>query len=124
MLSANLPINEAQRLQSLRDLLILDSSPERELDGLVRVAAMVCGVPISLISLVDAERQWFMANHGLDGVTETPRDVAFCSHAILQADVFEVHDAVVDARFVDNPLVTGDPGIRFYAGAPLKLRMV
>ena len=99
----------------------MDSAPEREFDALVQAAALVCGVPISLISLIDADRQWFKANVGLPGVTETPRELAFCAHAILEDGIFEVTDATRDPRFDDNLLVTGDPGIRFYAGATLRL---
>ena len=121
MQSAPLPADEKERLQALHDLQVLDSGAEEEFDALIRVAALVCGVPISLISLVDTERQWFKASIGLPGVSETPRDVAFCSHAILDRDVFEVPDATQDPRFHDNPLVTSAPDIRFYAGAPVVL---
>ncbi|MGI4935949.1 MAG: GAF domain-containing protein, partial [Janthinobacterium lividum] len=121
MIAAPIPANEASRLASLHALDILDSSPEEDLDALVKVASLLCGVPISLLSLIDAERQWFMANEGLNGVKETPRDQAFCAHAILADDVFEVPDATLDARFADNPLVAGRPDIRFYAGAQLNL---
>jgi diguanylate cyclase len=119
--AAALAPNEAGRLRALAQLDVLDSAPEREFDALVRVAALVRGTPISLISLVDAERQWFKANVGLPGVTETPRELAFCAHAILQDGVFEVPDATADPRFTGNALVTGEPDIRFYAGATLKL---
>lgn len=121
MNSAHLPANENDRLAALRSLDILDTSPEAEFDALVRVASSICGVPISLISLVDIERQWFKANIGLPGVAETPRDIAFCAHAILGDEVFEVSDAKQDVRFADNPLVAGNPDIRFYAGAPIIL---
>ena len=121
MQSAPLPANESDRLASLHGLDVLDSGPEEEFDALIRVASIVCGVPISLISLIDSERQWFKANIGLPGVDETPRDIAFCAHAILGNDVFEVPDAAQDARFADNPLVTSAPDIRFYAGAPIVL---
>ena len=100
---------------------MLDSAPEREFDALVQAAALVCGVPVSLISLIDADRQWFKASVGLPGVTETPRDLAFCAHAILEDGIFEVPDATLDPRFFDNEMVTGDPGIRFYAGSTLRL---
>ncbi len=108
-------------MAQLRDLLVLDSAPEPMFDSIVKLASDVCGVPIALVSLVDMERQWFKANVGLPGVNETPRDVAFCSHAIQDDALFEVPDARLDARFSANPLVTGDPDIRFYAGAPLVL---
>ena len=119
MQSADLPENEPDRLDSLRTLDVLDSGPEEEFDALIKVASLVCGVPISLISLIDTERQWFKANIGLPGVTETPRDIAFCAHAILDDGLFEVPDASLDARFADNPLVVSQPDIRFYAGAPI-----
>jgi len=110
--------DEAARLAALRDHEILDTPPEEQFDDLVRLAAQVCGTPIAAISLVDEHRQWFKAITGLD-VTETPREVAFCAHTVLQADLMTVPNAEADARFADNPLVTGDPGIRFYAGIPL-----
>ncbi len=118
---APLPATEAERLAALQALDVLDTEPQAELDALIRVAATVCGVPISLISLVDENRQWFKANIGLPGVSQTPRDSAFCAHAILQDDVMEVPDALADIRFVDNPLVVGKPDIRFYAGAPIRV---
>lgn len=121
MTAAAVPGNEPARLESLRRLEVLDSGPEREFDALVQAAALTCGVPISLISLIDADRQWFKANLGLPGVTETPRELAFCAHAILEHGVFEVPDATEDPRFAENALVTGDPNIRFYAGATLRL---
>ncbi len=110
---------ERRRLARLRMLGVMDSGPEPVFDALVRIAASVCGMPIALVSLVDDERQWFKANHGLEGTTQTPRDIAFCTHAIEQDSVMEVPDAASDARFADNPLVVGGPGIRFYAGAPI-----
>lgn len=118
---APLPANEATRLALLRDLLVLDSAPEPLFDSLARMASETCGTPIALLSLVDAERQWFKANVGLDGVSETPRDLAFCAHAILQGGLMEVRDAQQDPRFARNPLVTSAPDIRFYVGAPLSL---
>ncbi len=121
MPAAPLRPNEAQSLASLERLGVMDSQTEPAFDALVRAASLVCGVPISLISLIDADRQWFKANEGLNGVTQTPRDVAFCAHAVLGTEVFEVSDATQDARFSQNPLVLGDPSIRFYAGMPLKL---
>jgi signal transduction histidine kinase/AmiR/NasT family two-component response regulator len=119
MQAAEPPATEHDRLATLHALDVLDSGPEEEFDALIKVASLVCGVPISLISLVDSERQWFKANIGLPGVSETPRDIAFCAHAILDDKLFEVPDAALDARFADNPLVTDAPDIRFYAGAPI-----
>lgn len=116
-----MPLDERERLRALEQLDVLDSAPEREFDALVATAALVCGVPISLVSLIDHNRQWFKANVGLHGVTETPRDVAFCAHAILDDGIFEVPDALADPRFADNPLVATAPDIRFYAGATLRL---
>lgn len=115
------PAAEADRLARLRELLVLDTEPEPLFDSLARLASEVCGTPIALLSLVDHERQWFKANVGLPGVNETPRDVAFCAHAIRGDDLFEVQDATLDGRFATNPLVAGVPDIRFYAGAPLVL---
>ena len=121
MQAATPPENEPQRLAALQALDILDSPPEPAFDALVRAASLACGVPISLISLVDADRQWFKANTGLPGVAQTARNLAFCAHAVLSDAVFEVADATLDPRFADNPLVTGQPDIRFYAGAPVRL---
>jgi PAS domain S-box-containing protein len=109
---------EADRLAALERYRILDTSPEPEFDGIVRIAAQICGVPMALISLVDDKRQWFKSALGLDA-TETPREVAFCDHAIQEEQVFIVNDAATDERFAENPLVTGDPKLRFYAGAQL-----
>ena len=113
--------DEVRSLEALRALHVLDSAPEAQFDALVQAASLVCGTPIALISLIDADRQWFKANVGLEGVTQTDRDVAFCSHAVLGESLFEVPDAALDPRFSDNPLVVGAPGIRFYAGVPLHL---
>lgn len=121
MPAAKLPSNEQKRLLALKRLKVLDTQAEEEFDAIVKAASLTCGVPISLISLVDAERQWFKANIGLEHVKETPRELAFCAHAILSDEILEVEDAAQDARFADNPIVLGDPNIRFYAGAPLKL---
>jgi len=112
---------EASRQHSLEMLAVLDTGAEASFDGLVQAAAAICGTPIALISLIDHDRQWFKANVGLEGVSETPRAISFCTHAIEQPDLFVVEDAQLDPRFARSPLVTGDPRIRFYAGAPLHL---
>jgi two-component system cell cycle sensor histidine kinase/response regulator CckA len=112
------PTDEARRLDALRQYHLLDTLPEQALDDLTALAAHICEAPISLISLVDEHRQWFKSTFGLC-ISETPREAFFCGHVITQPDVFIVPDAAQDERFADNPLVTGDPHIRFYAGAPL-----
>lgn len=118
MQPAPLPADEAQRLEALYRYRILDTEAEAEYDDFTRLAAQICEAPIALVSLIDAGRQWFKSRRGLDTL-ETPRDLAFCAHAILGHEVLEIPDARADARFVDNPYVTGDPEVRFYAGAPL-----
>ncbi len=112
------PTDEAHRLETLRRYELLDTLPEQALDDLTALAAHICGAPIALISLIDENRQWFKSKVGL-AASETPRDVSFCAHAIHQPDLFIVPDATKDGRFAGNPLVTGDPNIRFYAGSPL-----
>ncbi|HEV2655061.1 MAG TPA: EAL domain-containing protein [Ktedonobacteraceae bacterium] len=118
MLAPPIPENEAQRLSSLHALQILDTPPEERFDRITRLAKLVFGVPISLISLVADERQWFKSVVGLP-ICETSRDVSFCAHAILSRELFIIPDTLVDVRFADNPLVTGEHHIRFYAGCPL-----
>jgi len=110
---------EARRLSALQALQVLDTAPEPVFDAIAASAAQVCGVPVALVSLVDDRRQWFKANVGLEGTRETPRELAFCDHAIRGDALFEVPDATRDPRFAANPLVTGAPDIRFYAGAPI-----
>ena len=120
MIPAPIPTDDERRLQALREMLILDTPPEERFDRVVRFAADEFDMPIVLVSLVDAKRQWFKARVGLD-VCETDRESSFCGHAIMQAKILIVEDALDDERFRDNPLVSGDPKIRFYAGAPLQL---
>ncbi|MGF6239197.1 diguanylate cyclase (GGDEF)-like protein [Paraburkholderia sp. GAS38] len=118
MLVPPIPANESTRLNTLRTLSILDTPAEERFDRLTRLARRIFGVPIALVSLVDENRQWFKSCVGLDA-SETSRDVSFCAHAILHDDILMVPDTLMDERFQDNPLVTGEPGIRFYAGCPL-----
>lgn len=113
-----LPKNETERLQALRALRLLDTAAEPQFDRYVRIARELFEVPVATVSLIDADRQWFKAQRGLD-VAETARDISFCGHAILEQDVFHIPDAQADARFADNPLVAGAPHIRFYAGCPI-----
>ena len=110
--------NEPERLEALYSYQMLDTDPEQSLNELVQLSAFICGTPISLISLIDSKRQWFKAAVGLS-IRQTPREHSFCQYAMRATDVYEVPDAAADVRFADNPLVTGDPRIRFYAGAPL-----
>ena len=118
MIIAELPLDEELRLLDLSSYDILDSAAEDDFDEIVELAEQLCRCPISLITLVDKDRQWFKAKSGLE-VSQTSRDVAFCSHVILQDKIMSVEDATKDERFSDNPLVTGDLSIRFYAGAPI-----
>ena len=118
MIKPPIPADEFRRLESLRNLKLLDTPPEERFDRVTRLAQRVFGVPIALVSLVDADRQWFKSRQGLDA-TETPRDISFCGHAIVGDRIMVVNDATGDERFCDNPLVCGDPNIRFYAGYPL-----
>lgn len=118
MAAARIPANERERLEALRSYEILDTPDEQTYDDLALIASAICQTPIALISLVDQKRQWLKARVGLQ-VAETSREVAFCAHAILEARPLVVKDARLDARFANNPLVEGDPHIRFYAGVPL-----
>ncbi len=114
-----MPARESARLQALERYKILDAPPEEAFDRLTDLAAQMMDVPIALVSLVDRDRQWFMSNHGLQA-TETPREMAFCAHTICDQAPMVVPNALEDPRFAENPLVAGDPKIRFYAGAPLR----
>ncbi|NWL15403.1 response regulator [Pseudoalteromonas sp. Scap03] len=118
MIKASTPEDELSRLKDLYEYDVLDTEAEKSFDDLTQLASDICETPISLISLVDPNRQWFKSKYGID-VAETARDISFCSHAILENQVFEVQNALTDTRFHDNPLVTNDPNIRFYAGTPL-----
>ena len=118
MRSGAIPKNETERLKKLKSLDILDTLEEEAYDDLTLLAAQICDTPISLVSLVDQSRQWFKSHHGLDA-RETPREFAFCGHAIHQDDIVIIEDTNLDERFKDNPLVIDEPNIKFYAGAPL-----
>jgi GAF domain-containing protein len=120
MLKPPRPEDESQRQALLDASGLLQAGRIELLDDIVRLASIICRVPISAVSLIDRDRQFFTAKVGLD-VDETPRDVSFCGHAILQEGPFIVPDAAADPRFADNPLVTGPPHIRFYAGVPLNV---
>lgn len=116
-----IPENEAERQAALDDQFILDTEPGEDFNRITRLASQMLGVPIALITLVDRQRQWFLSRVGLEP-RETPREVAFCAHTICSDDVLVVTDATADDRFKDNPMVTGDPHIRFYSGVPLQTR--
>ena len=119
MIAAPVPQNEADRLNALEEYNILDTLPEAEFDDITRIASQICGTSISLVTLIDHNRQWFKSHHGLE-LKETPRNVSFCAHAInIPNEPFIIPDAAKDKRFASNPLVTGDPHISFYAGIPL-----
>ena len=117
-MTAPTPPSEKKRLSVLWQYEVLDTVPEEVFDDLTELAAWICEAPIALISLVDEKRQWFKSKVGTS-VNETSRDISFCTHAINQADLFIVPDATLDTRFANSPLVTSEPKIRFYAGAPL-----
>lgn len=119
MRTALSPASEADRLAALERYALMDSANDPAYDAFTRLAAEICGTQVSLVSLIDSSRQWFKSNAGFPEVRETPREVAFCTHAIASGEYFEVNDTAADRRFADNPLVTGDPNIRFYAGVPL-----
>lgn len=120
MIEPATPRDEAKRLAALHALGILDTEPERAFETIVELTKALLDVPVALVSLVDRDRQWFKAKAGING-RQTPRSVSFCAHAIHEPDVFVVPDAALDPRFHDNPLVVGEPFIRFYAGFPLQL---
>ena len=118
MLNAPIPLDESERLAALQRYCVLDTAPEPAFDRLTHILAHILGVPTVLVSLIDTDRQWFKSHHGLDA-TETPRDISFCGHAVYLRETLIVPDASQDPRFADNPLVSGDLGLRFYAGTPL-----
>lgn len=119
MKKPDIPQEDEVRLETLKSLNILDTPPEERFDRLTRMAKRMFGVPIAVVSLVDKNRQWFKSCVGLS-VSETPRDISFCGHAILGNEIFIIPDATKDERFADNPLVSDEPNIRFYAGCPLR----
>lgn len=119
MITAPVPANEKERIDKLLSYQILDTPHEKDFDEIVELASKICGTPMSLITLLDTDRQWFKAQIGLDG-SEASRETSFCGHGIMQDDLFEVADTAEDMRFHDNPYVTDDPNIRFYAGMPLQ----
>ena len=112
---------EQERLKDLRSYKILDTDPEQAFDDLTLIASKICEAPVALITLVDEDRQWFKSRIGTD-IRETPRSISFCAHAIQQKGLFTIPDALNDPRFRDNPVVKGEPHVRFYAGAPIESR--
>lgn len=121
MLTPRVPVNEEQRLECIDSLDVLDTPRETVYDHITQLACELFAVPIALVSIVDRDRQWFKSSVGLT-VNETSRDVSFCGHLVFSAALLIVEDTLEDARFADNPLVTGDPGVRFYAGLPIMLQ--
>lgn len=121
MTPAAIPAGESRRLTVLRELAILDAPPDERLDVVTAYCRSRFGVAIALVSLVDEGRQWFASRQGME-LRETARELSFCAHAVASAAALVVPDATQDPRFADNPLVTGPPGIRFYAGAPVRVR--
>ena len=117
-MKAPLPENEEERLKALHEIEIMDTEADEAFDDLTRLAGYICETPIALITFIDSERQWFKSPSDFP-VSETPRDISFCAHAILQSEPFIIPDALDDERFKNNPFVTSEPNIRFYAGAPL-----
>ncbi|WP_332369473.1 GAF domain-containing protein [Spirosoma telluris] len=111
------PPNENKRLEALHRYQILDTLPEKAFDRLTELASLICETPMSLVTLLDKDRQWFKSQVGIDG-SETSRDVAFCQYAIMDTSILEVEDAAQDVRFKENPFVTDAPKVRFYAGYP------
>lgn len=116
---AQVPVDEAERIVDLQALGLLDTPREPRFDRLAEVVADVFEVPRVFVTLVDTDRMWFKSTFGLSGIESTPRDIGFCSQAILEPDALVIPDATSDERFADNPFVTGDFGLRFYAGVPL-----
>lgn len=118
---SNLPSDEVSRLNALNELKILDSPFETLFDCITQNICKICFTPIALISFVDEDRQWFKSKIGIDGTVQTPKELDFCAQTILHDDIVEIKDTLEDDRFKDNPLVIGDPHIRFFAGAPILL---
>ena len=121
MTSAPVPVDETERLAALRRYDVLDTAPEPSFDEIAHLVSYICDAPISVVGLIDSDRLWFKSAVGF-GMHEVRRDVAFCAHAIIDKALLTISDATRDERFIDNPLVTDDPYVRFYAGAPLVTR--